>query len=157
MKARVNWGDGDNGDSDGSISADDIRIENNELPNKFRERDGDNDVDSSSMPARSSSLSTIAPTFPIVHKRQRRDKHNEDDDLMCIMRASPMQERKLQITERERAERGRRDARERREEEARTRAYAHGEERIRRQAELQEADKQRGEARKNRDAMIQVS
>ena len=156
MTARIDLGDGDCSDSDGTISASDIRIEDDELPNNCRDADGDNDVDRSSMPVRSSSPSTVAPAFPIVHKRQRRATHKEDDDLMSIMKASLMQEREIRITERERAERERRDAVERREEEARRRAYERQEEKERRQAEREEAEKQREEARKNRDAMMQV-
>ena len=156
MTARVDLGGGDNSDSGGSISADEIRIENNELPNNLREPDGDSDVDSRRMPTRSSSSSSITPAFPIVHKRQRRAKHNEYDDLMSIMKASLMQEREFHITERERAGRERRDARERREEEVRTRAYEREGERIRRHAEREEAEEERKETRKNRDAMMQV-
>jgi len=57
-----------------------------------------------------------SPTFPIVHKRSRRDRGDTGDSVLDLFKASMLQDREFRSEERERAAKERADERERRRE-----------------------------------------
>jgi len=97
-----------------------------------------------------------SPTFPIVHKRSRRDRGDTGDSVLDLFKASMLQDREFRSEERERAAKERADERERRREDERLRAEMREEERKERERDRQEARLQREEDRKGREAYMQM-